>query len=162
MALRSPELRAAHELLKAYRQESKPDRAKPKAPKHKNADTRVKNNTFLAWTRRQPCAVGPVGCSGPIEAAHVRSHRPGGRPTGMGRKPDDLGNVNPLCVFHHREQHADGKEGRWWAKYGKDPHISAEVHATLFLSDGLPGVEGPEGLCRTTNPESIERRRVKG
>ncbi len=157
MTLRSPELRAAAELLKAHRRESKPPRVKPPAPKHKNADTRVKDNVFLAWTRRQPCAVGPVGCSGRIDPAHVRSHRPGGRPTGMGRKPDDLGNVNPLCRAHHEAQHADANEMRWWASFGKHPHISAEIHATRYLDEVA---EGQDAAADDASRCGFERRRT--
>lgn len=134
--LKSPEIRAAEALLREHRKANRKARTKPPAPKHRNAPTRVKDNVFLAWIRRQPCAVGPVGCSGPIEAAHVRSHRPGGRPTGMGRKPDDLGNVNPLCHGHHAAQHDAGDERRWWASHGKDPHVVADEHHGRFEAEG--------------------------
>jgi hypothetical protein len=153
MTLRTPELRAAHELLKAHRRETKQPRAKPKAEKHKNADTRVKEPAYLAWLRRQPCAVGPDGCSGPVEAAHVRTAKRGDPPTGLGRKPDDC-RATPLCRGHHRDgpdaQHKFN-ELRWWVGHGFDPHVVAEEHYARFLADGAleaPGVNQIQGLRR--------------
>lgn len=158
MPIAPPEVRQAKAVLKAHRQAAKPARGKPKAPKHKNAPTRKKDPVFSAWIRRQPCAVGPVGCSGRIDPAHVRSHRPGGRPTGMGRKPDDLGNLNPLCRRHHDEQHNAGNEVRWWAGYGKDPHAEAEQHGALYLAEcALSGRATPEDAAVLTPREGDSR-----
>lgn len=84
---------------------------------------RVRDNGFLAYTRRLPCAVGPVGCEGPVQAAHIRTPRPGEPPTGMGRKPND-DRVNPLCARHHAEQHSMN-EMAFWRKYGRDPYAIA-------------------------------------
>lgn len=59
---------------------------------------------YLAWLRDQPCAVGPVGCSGPTEAAHVRRISEG---AGVGLKPK--WHAIPLCQGHHRLQHQKGE-----------------------------------------------------
>jgi len=112
--------RAERQAAKAAR----PARVQPTAAGQRQP--RVRDNGFLAYTRRLPCAVGPVGCSGGIEAAHVRFGRPGA-PTGLGIKPDDRLAV-PLCRGHHRDgpdaQHA-GSERAWWAARGLDPFAIA-------------------------------------
>ena len=51
------------------RQRKTAKRERPKSPKADRG--RVRDNGFLAFLRRQPCAVGPVGCAGPVEAAHI-------------------------------------------------------------------------------------------
>lgn len=83
---------------------------------------RVRDSGYLAYLRRQACVVGPAGCSGPIEAAHVRI---GG--TGMQRKPSDQYAVS-LCAAHHRTgpdaQHGRG-ERQWWSARGMDPFAVA-------------------------------------
>ncbi len=89
---------------------------------------RVRDNGYLAFLRRQACAVGPAGCGGPTDAAHIRSHRPGERPTGMGRKPDDR-RATPLCRNHHTAgpdaQH-NSNEMAWWAAHGLNPFDVAD------------------------------------
>lgn len=132
--LKSPEIRAAEVLLREHRKANRKARTKPPAPKHKNAPTRVHDKPYLAWLRRQKCAVGPVGCSGPTQAAHVRSTRPGEPPTGLGRKPDDR-RATALCAHHHAAQHDAGDELRWWASHGKDPHVIAEEHHAKFRTE---------------------------
>lgn len=88
---------------------------------------RVHDNGFLAFTRRLPCCVGPVGCEGAVEAAHIRDGHQGG-PIGLGIKPDDCF-VTPLCHAHHnggdkRAQHKRG-EAAWWRTHGLDPFAIA-------------------------------------
>ena len=111
--------------------------AKAKRPKNLKASRgREIDHGFLAFPRRQPCCVGPVGCDGPVEAAHVRYGRPGEPPTGMQRKPDDR-NAVPLCVAHHRDgpdaQHRTN-ERAWWARRGLDPFAVAEALYKIYTS----------------------------
>jgi len=110
-------------------------KARPKSPKADRG--RVRDPAFLAWLRRQPCAVGPEGCSGPVEAAHVRLSAPGEPMTGMQRKPSDCRAV-PLCAAHHRTgpdaQHARG-ERQWWAAQGQDPLSLAASLYVKFLRE---------------------------
>lgn len=107
--------------------------AKKRRPVNQKADRgRVRDPGYLAFLRRQPCAVGPIGCDGPTEAAHIRFGLPGEPPTGLQRKPSDR-RAAPLCAGHHRTgpdaQHAFG-ERAWWASRGIDPHQLAErLHA---------------------------------
>jgi hypothetical protein len=110
--------------------------ARPVSPKANRG--RVRDPGFLAYVRRLPCAVGPIGCAGGIEAAHIRYSLPGEPLTGMQRKPDDCRAV-PLCAGHHRTnpdaQHA-GSERAFWAKRGIDPHaIAASRYAQYLGSD---------------------------
>ena len=117
--------------------------AKAKRPKNMKASRgREIDHGFLAFLRRQPCCVGPVGCAGHIEAAHVRFGRPGERPTGMQRKPSDAGNTVPLCVAHHRRgrdaQHDSG-ERKWWEARRMDPHQISESLYKIYLGEGGDG-----------------------
>ena len=103
---------------------------RPVSPKQNRG--RVRDPGFLAYVRRLPCSVGPIGFSVGIEAAHIRYSLPGEPLTGMQRKPDDCRAV-PLCAGHHRTnpdaQHA-GSERAFWAKRGIDPHaFAAELYA---------------------------------
>lgn len=100
---------------------------------------RVRDNGYLAFLRRQPCSVGHIygftRCSGHIDAAHIRTHKPGGRPTGMQRKPDDC-RATSLCRRHHTEQHDAGNELRWWQGYGLDPFETAERLFAAYEAQG--------------------------
>src|SRR5690348_16304256 len=76
------------------------------------------DNQHLAFIRGCSCAV----CGArPVEAAHVRmpSLKDGKRETGTAEKPSDKW-VVPLCVPHHRAQHA-GNEAMWWDDQRIDP-----------------------------------------
>lgn len=110
---------------KAERQ-SRPARVQPSAEGQRRP--RKREPGYLAFLRRQPCSVRlephGLGCSGPIDAAHIRSHKPGELPTGAGRKPDDQRAVS-LCRAHHEQQHSVN-EIRFWARYGKNPFEVAE------------------------------------
>ena len=124
------ELRA---IRKARRAEAKKQRpANPKATRG-----RVHDNGYLAFLRRQPCAVGPVGCDGPVEAAHIRfaDARRGKPLTGLQTKPDDRWCVN-LCAAHHRTgpnaQHG-ANERAWWEARGIDPLSLAERQYAAYL-----------------------------
>lgn len=94
---------------------------------------RKKDPAYLAWVRRLPCVAGAVegGCSGPIEAAHVRfSDAARGRiNSGMQAKPDDLWTV-PLCRGHHQHDQHIRKERTFWARLGIDPgDLCPALHA---------------------------------
>ena len=52
-----------------------------------------KNKDYLAYIRKQPCAI----CGSPAEPHHVRRERWG---AGTGKKPHDYVTV-PLCRYHH-------------------------------------------------------------
>lgn len=88
---------------------------------------RVHDKGFLAFLRRQPCCVGPVGCSGPVQAAHIRfsDFKVGRVNPGGGRKSDDRW-ANPLCEAHHAEQHARGDERAWWEEKRLDPNENSQ------------------------------------
>jgi len=106
---------------------ARPPRVTPTAAGQRQP--RIHDAGFLSYTRRLPCCVGPVGCSGGIEAAHIRYGRRGA-PTGLGIKPNDSDCV-PLCRGHHRDgpdaQHA-GSERAWWVKRGLDPFAIAAAN----------------------------------
>ena len=131
----TPEERAAGRTFrKAKARERKAAKdARPKSPKADRG--RVRDPGFLAFLRRQPCAVGPQGCDGPVEAAHVRLATPERGSTGMQVKPSDRYAV-PLCAAHHRTgngaQHVIG-ERRFWDAHGKDPF---KIAADLFARYG--------------------------
>ena len=74
---------------------------------------RVRNNSYLAFLRRQPC----LNCGAlPSDAAHVRFAPPGSgwRYVGKGEKPDDARAV-PLCRACHTLQHSMS-ESRFWSE----------------------------------------------
>lgn len=102
--------------------ENRPKKVQPIAPGQR--DPRHRDKTYLAWIRRQPCAVANSQCFGAIEAAHVRfsDARVGRVNPGMQSKPDDKWTA-PLCRGHHRggpnAQH-DHKEQAWWLAHGVD------------------------------------------
>ena len=108
--------------------------AKERRPANPKKDRgRVRNNAYLAWLRRQPCAVHNQWCFGRIEAAHVRTHKPGELPTGLQRKPDDE-RATPLCAHHHAQQHR-ANESVWWRAQGLDPFEVAATHFARFQSE---------------------------
>ena len=84
----------------------------------------------LRFVRGRVCAVinywGSLGiqhrCSGPIQAAHIRSNTDGG----MGVKPSDKFTI-PLCAAAHAEQHSIGEDA-FEKRYGINSHkIAAEL-----------------------------------
>lgn len=104
-------------------------RAKPKRDQRIAHDTgkqdrgRVRDNAYLAYTRRQPCILKGIAgeCEGPVEATHVRfSDAKVGRVNpGASCKPSDKW-VLPACSHHHKQQHARGDERAWWSHWGID------------------------------------------
>jgi len=131
------ELHAAQLKVRQFKARERKD-AKAKRPKSPKADRgRVRDNGYLAFLRRQPCVVGPVGCFGPVEAAHIRFADAGrGKPlTGMQTKPDDRWCVS-LCAAHHRTgpdaQHG-ANERAWWASRGIDAlELAAKQYAAYL------------------------------
>lgn len=97
--------KAATKAAKAARQPIKRDRG------------RERDSGFLSYLRRQPCAIGR-GCSGPVQAAHLRygDASVGRVNPGLQCKPSDRW-ATPLCACHHAEQHA-GSERAFWNRYG--------------------------------------------
>jgi len=102
---------------------------------------RQRDPGFLAFLRRLPCVAGMVeaGCSGPIEAAHIRfsDARAGRINPGMQAKPDDRW-ATPLCRHHHQHDQHAGSERAFWERLGVDPGaLSTELfHAYLAGRDG--------------------------
>ncbi|WP_249155314.1 DUF968 domain-containing protein [Bradyrhizobium japonicum] len=87
-------------------------------------DPRLREETYLAYIRTQPCCI--CGDNTSTEAAHVRvgSVNDGKRYTGMQEKSHDKWAL-PLCSRHHRESHAYGDELGWWLSYGLNPFLLA-------------------------------------
>lgn len=87
---------------------------------------RERDPGFLAFLRRQPCAVAHLGgCSGPIEAAHIRySDASKGRNPGMQAKNHDR-NANPLCRHHHQHDQHRRSERAFWEAAGLDAYDNA-------------------------------------
>ena len=79
-------------------------RAKPR-------DDGKRDPAYLAWIRRQPCALATYACTGGTHAHHATAGR------GLGQKAHDHTAV-PLCALHHEAFHAGrapfdgGKEAR--------------------------------------------------
>jgi hypothetical protein len=96
-------------------------------------EERERDPGFLAYLRRQPCEAAHMGgCSGRIEAAHIRfSDGPGRRNPGAGRKNHDR-HANPLCRHHHQhDQHRRSERG-FWASLGKDAYDRAAAHFAAY------------------------------
>lgn len=98
---------------------------------------RVENRDYRAFIRSLPCIQCAIegrttfGC----DPAHVSYAFPGWTHRGKGTKVDDVRCV-PSCRTHHDEQHADGNERRYWARYGLDPVLFCQA-----LADAAPDVE---------------------
>lgn len=78
-------------------------------------EPQIRCDSHLQWVRGHACSVGGSsgqGCSGRIEAAHVRTGTDGG----LGVKPSDTHTI-PLCSGHHQEQHTIG-ESAFERRYG--------------------------------------------
>lgn len=88
---------------------------------------------FLAYLRRQPCEAAHLGgCSGPVEAAHIRfNDGPGRQNPGAGRKNHDR-HANPLCHFHHQHDQHRRRERTFWEALGKDAYDTAAGHYAAY------------------------------
>lgn len=107
-----------------------------KRVKHENAKPnrgRELDPGFRAYLRRQQCEVRHMGgCSGPIQAAHIRySDAKHGRNPGMGRKNHDR-HANPLCEFHHLHDQHKRAERAFWDAAGKDAYECAAAHYAAY------------------------------
>lgn len=76
---------------------------------------------FLDWISEQPCTVCGQGTYHDevgaflCDPAHVKSRGAGG---------EDIGNVIPLCRYHHSKQHQIG-----WQRFEKGYNIRAAIVA---------------------------------
>lgn len=123
MSLSAEQRAIVNEAARIKREERKAaTRARPKSPKADRG--RVRDNGFLAFLRRQPCAC--CGHPAPSDAAHIRmaSLERGKLPTGMQVKPSDRFAV-PLNHGCHMTQHS-GSEARFWSDRGLDPFAIAD------------------------------------
>lgn len=101
----------------------------PKADRGRERDV-----GFMAYIRRQPCEARHLGgCSGGIEAAHVRysDASKGAVNPGMQRKNHDR-HCNPLCHFHHQHDQHKRQERAFWAALGKDAYDTAAGHYAAY------------------------------
>lgn len=150
MALRSPELRAAYETVRKDKAAQRKTR-KAEAIKHVQAwkastlpgakDKRQLDKPYLAFVRRQPCAAAHLhGCSGRIEAAHIRYScvASGARNPGTQAKNHDRF-ANPLCFHHHHLDQHKRKERDFWAAVGVDAYENAaRLYARFLAGDDAP------------------------
>jgi hypothetical protein len=128
-------LRQAAKVRKAARERRPAPKADRKAvrstPKLANPrQPRERDPGFLAFLRRLPCVAGMVegGCSGPVEAAHLRfSDASVGRVNpGMGRKPSDKW-ATSLCRGHHQHDQHMKAERAFWERLGIDPNALSQA-----------------------------------
>lgn len=130
-------LRRADEIKRAEKS-ARP--ARPKAERERRVEHvnvkadrgRVRDNGYLAFLRRQPCCA--CRTAPPCDPAHIRSHKPGERPTGLQRKPDDA-RCTSLCRACHDRQHAM-RELDFWAGLGLDPFEVAERLFAAYQAEG--------------------------
>lgn len=112
--------------------------ARQSRPKSEKAHRgRERDNGFLAYLRRQPCEAAHLGgCSGPVQAAHIRYRVAGiANSAGMGVKNHDR-HANPLCDHHHNHDQHKRSERAFWADLGKDAYATAADHYARYLSQG--------------------------
>jgi len=90
---------------------------------------------YAEWVRSRPCLLarrssGLDACSGPVQAAHVKSRGAGG---------GDRGNLIPLCHRHHHDQHQHGIH-TFAKRYGLDLTFEATILTEKYrnLNDGIP------------------------
>ncbi|MDR7232783.1 hypothetical protein J2X45_003893 [Caulobacter sp. BE264] len=89
---------------------------------------RVQSRSHLEFIRQLPCvqcAIEGRETYG-VDAAHVSFAFPGWAHRGKGTKVDDARAV-PSCRTHHDEQHADGNERRYWARYRLNPVLFCQA-----------------------------------
>lgn len=103
-------------------------------PSHNDRKTSLCQNplrdaSYRAWVREQTCVVCPIDPEGsrlkggPVEAAHTVNN-------GMGSKGPDSSCV-PLCAWHHRLQHAIGRNA-FERRFGIDLRNLAAAHFARF------------------------------
>lgn len=130
--------------------------AKPKVKPQKKRFAARRDPKYTAWVRQQKCALNTFPrkgfirnssitwhmCTGAIQVAHVQSRGAGG---------SDRGNVVPLCLGAHHEQHSIGTKS-FEAQWGINLKQEAERLLALYirehgqaLGDAGPQAEGPAG-----------------
>jgi hypothetical protein len=126
-------LKPEREAQKIARKAARRKRDKAVKPVQGQREPRERDPGFLAYLRRQPCEAAHLGgCSGPIEAAHIRySDVAAGRNPGLGRKNHDR-HCTPLCRAHHQHDQHLGAERAFWARLGKDAYATAAAHYARF------------------------------
>jgi hypothetical protein len=116
---------------------------------------RVRDNGYLAALRRLPCCIG-WGCSGRVEAAHIRYSNPavGRINPGMQQKSDDRWAL-PCCQGHHAAQHKVN-ERAFWSAWGIDPDdLSSRLYAAYRAGEDLnPIVEQARRQVAATAQDS--------
>lgn len=147
MTLTRPQIDAEMARLKAMKKALKPvisigpafKRERSFKPEGKGQrQPRETDSGFLAYLRRQPCDARHMGgCSGPIQAAHIRYSdiARGSVNPGMGRKNHDR-HANALCEGHHIHGQHRTNERSWWESIGKDAYETAAAHYRRYLSGG--------------------------
>lgn len=99
---------------------------------------RETDSGFLAYLRRQPCDARHMGgCSGPIQAAHIRfsDAAAGSINPGMQRKNHDR-HATALCEGHHIHGQHRTNERAWWASIGRDAYATAAAHFASYNRGG--------------------------
>ena len=128
-------------LIKA--EESRARKAKLRAERKARGTVdrgRERDTGFLAFLRRQPCEAASIGgCSGPIQAAHIRysDAAAGSVNPGMGRKNHDR-HANPLCEAHHLHDQHRMAERAFWNRLGKDAYETAARHYAAYQAGFSP------------------------
>ena len=90
----------------------------------------LRDEDFRAWIRERRCLlVGAPSarCAGRVEAAHVES---------KARGAGDAGNLAPLCLRHHREQHDYGIQS-FQREYGVNLRLCAGDYWLRFEREVL-------------------------
>lgn len=113
--------------------------------------SRVRDDAYLAWVRRQPCAVhaayGSAGypwpqmlismlaCFGPIDPEHKREG------VGMGQKASDR-DAWPCCRTHHDERHSLTGVFTGWTRAQLRQFIAEQI----IIANARYGMASPEGV----------------
>jgi hypothetical protein len=100
------------------------------------SERRLRCKAHLVMVASKPCAVCE---STPCHAHHVTF----AQPRGLSLKVSDEYTV-PLCVAHHNEVHASGKEASWWRSQGIDP-LSLARKLWLVTAGGEAISNNPQG-----------------
>jgi len=103
---------------------------KPKVRKQKKRFAYLRDPARCDFVRAQPCLLSrwgmlPHQCFGTVQVAHVQSRGAGG---------GDRGNIVPLCLGAHNEQHTAGTrtfEHRW----NLDLELAAQHYEACYLRE---------------------------
>ena len=100
------------------------------------SERRLRSKAHLVMVAGKPCAICE---STPCHAHHVTF----AQPRGLSLKVRDEYSV-PLCVMHHNEVHASGKEASWWRSQGIDP-LKLARKLWLVTTGGAAISNNPQG-----------------